>query len=94
MANTGDSCLALDVGTLLELVEENIRLEGNIVEILEEMLADKRLAIEDTKGSDKLKKIKSGGRPGMSTSKLSEPFQGPRSQLSPAAILFPQKDFW
>ena len=57
------------------------------------MLAEEILAEEDTRG-DKLGKIKSGGLPGMSTSKLSELFQGPRSQLSPAAILFPQNDFW
>ena len=36
----------------------------------------------------------SGGLPGMSPPTLSVTFQGPRSQVSPAAILLPQKDRW
>lgn len=36
----------------------------------------------------------SGGRPGMSPGAVSVTVQGPRSQVSPAAILFPQKDLW
>ena len=37
---------------------------------------------------------KSGGLPGMSPPTFSVTFQGPRSQVSPAAILLPQKDRW
>ena len=36
----------------------------------------------------------SGGRPGMSSGAASVTVQGPRSQVSPAAILFPDNDLW
>ena len=51
--------------------------------------------LEDTNdGFGGVELEESGGLPGMSPPTLSLTYQGPRSQVSPAAILLPQNERW